>query len=68
MRMEVTQVWRKLHNEELHNSYHSTIINLAIKSRRTRRVGPHGRKETCIQVFAGESSETTWKSYALMGE
>jgi len=67
MRVAVTQDWRKLHNEEFHNSYHSTIITLAIKSRRTRWVGPHGREETCTQVFAGESSETTWKSYALMG-
>jgi hypothetical protein len=25
------------------------------------------QKKKCIQGFAGESSETTWKSYALMG-
>jgi hypothetical protein len=32
---EVVEVWRKLHNEELHNLYSSSIIRL-IKSRRMR--------------------------------
>jgi len=67
MRVEVTQEWRKPYNEELHNSYHSANITLVIKSRRMRWVGPHGRKEKCIQGIAGESSETTRKSYVLMG-
>jgi GH43 family beta-xylosidase len=35
---EVKGVWRKLHNEELHNLYHSPSIN-RIKSRRIRWAG-----------------------------
>jgi hypothetical protein len=33
-RDEVTEGWRKLHNEELHNSYSSPVIIRMIKSRR----------------------------------
>jgi hypothetical protein len=35
-RDEVTQDWRKLHNEELHNLYSSPSIIRMIKSRRMR--------------------------------
>jgi hypothetical protein len=35
-RDEVTKVWRKLHNEELHNLYFSPSIIRIIKSRRMR--------------------------------
>jgi hypothetical protein len=38
-REEVTGVWRKVHNEELHNLYTSTDIIRVIKSRRMRWVG-----------------------------
>jgi hypothetical protein len=38
-RDEVTGGWRKLHNEELHNSYSSPSIVRIIKSRRMRWVG-----------------------------
>jgi hypothetical protein len=38
-RDEVTGVWRKLHNEELHNLYTSPNILRAIKSRRIRWAG-----------------------------
>jgi hypothetical protein len=35
----VTGVWRKLHNEELHNLYSSPSIIRRIKSRRVRWAG-----------------------------
>jgi hypothetical protein len=38
-RDEVTGVWRKLHNEELHNLCSSPSINRMIKSRRMRWAG-----------------------------
>jgi hypothetical protein len=38
-RDEVTEVWRKLHNEELHNLYSSPSIIGMIKSRRMRWAG-----------------------------
>jgi hypothetical protein len=38
-RDEVTVEWRKLHNEELRDSYRSLIIVQVIKSRRIRWVG-----------------------------
>jgi hypothetical protein len=38
-RDEVTGVWRKLHNEELHNLYSSPSIIRMIKSRRMRWAG-----------------------------
>jgi hypothetical protein len=51
-RDEVTEGWRKLHNEELHNLYSSSII--MIKSRRMRwaghvaRMRASEREEECI--------------------
>jgi hypothetical protein len=38
-RDEVIRVWRKLHNEELNDLYHSPIIFKLIKSRRLRLAG-----------------------------
>jgi hypothetical protein len=38
-RVEVTEVWRKLHNEELHKLYSSPSIIRMIKSRRMRWSG-----------------------------
>jgi hypothetical protein len=38
-RDEVTENWRKLHNEELHNLYSSLNIIIMIKSRRMRWAG-----------------------------
>jgi len=39
MREEATGGWRRLHNEELHNSYASPNITEVIKSRRMRWAG-----------------------------
>jgi hypothetical protein len=38
-RDEVTEEWRKLHNEELHDSYSSSSIVRIMKSRRKRWAG-----------------------------
>jgi hypothetical protein len=42
-RDEVTEVWRKLHNEELNDLYSSLNIVRMIKSRRIRWMG-HGAR------------------------
>jgi hypothetical protein len=42
---EVTEDWRKLHNDELHNLYFSPNIIRMIKSRRMRWAGHVGRME-----------------------
>jgi hypothetical protein len=50
-RDEVTGMWRKLHNEELHDMYSSPNIVRVIKSKRMRWVGHvarTGRVEACI--------------------
>jgi hypothetical protein len=39
----VTGLWRKLHNEELHNLYHSPSIIRIMKSRRMRWAGHMAR-------------------------
>jgi hypothetical protein len=49
-RDEVAGVWRRLHNEELHNLYASPDIIGVIKSRRMMWAG-YGRDEKCIQNF-----------------
>jgi hypothetical protein len=43
-RDEVTEGWRKLHNEQLHNLYSSPSIIRMIKSRRMRWAGHVARK------------------------
>jgi hypothetical protein len=43
-RDEVTEGWRKLHNEELHNLYSSPSIIRMIKSRRMRLAGHGGER------------------------
>jgi hypothetical protein len=51
---EVTEGWRKLHNEELHNFYLSPIIIRAIKSRRmgwVRHIEYVGEKKYAYKVF-----------------
>jgi hypothetical protein len=56
-RDEVKGVWRKLHNEELHDLYSSLTIVRVITSRRMRwaeHVVPIGR-ERRVQGFGGET-------------
>jgi hypothetical protein len=43
-RDEVTEGWRKLHNEELHNLYYSPNRIRMIKSRRMRWAGQVARR------------------------
>jgi hypothetical protein len=55
-RNEVTGEWRKLHNEELHILYSSTIIVRQIKSRSLKWVGHVARMgEECVQGFNGKA-------------
>jgi hypothetical protein len=51
-RDEVTEGWRKLHNEELHGLYSSTGIVRVIKARRMRWAGHMARM--------GEVHKTFW--------
>jgi hypothetical protein len=53
-RDEVTGVWRKLHNEELHDLYSSPSIIRIIKSRSMRwegHVARMGRRGTLIEYW-----------------
>jgi hypothetical protein len=54
-RDEVTGVWRKLHNEELHNLYSSPSIIRMIKSRRMRWAGHVARmkKRNAYRILVG---------------
>jgi hypothetical protein len=56
-RDEITGVWRKLHNEELHDLYSPNFVRV-IKSRRIRWVGYEARvgRERRVQGFGGETS------------
>jgi hypothetical protein len=56
-RDEVTEVWRKLHNEELHNLYSSPSIIRVITSRRMRwagHVARMGRKRNACRILVGK--------------
>jgi hypothetical protein len=64
---EVTGVWRKVHNEELHNLYSSPSIVRIIKSRRMRwagHVARMGAEVECMQDIGGKArkKETTGKT------
>jgi hypothetical protein len=56
-RDEVTEEWRKLHNEELKDVYSSLNIIRVIKSRKMRWGGQVAcmGEERCIQGFCGET-------------
>jgi len=65
-RDEVTGEWRRLHNEDLHDLYFSSLFHV-IKSRRMRwaeHVFMYGVQEMCIQGSVGETwrKETTLKT------
>jgi hypothetical protein len=56
----VTEEWRKLHNEELHNFYSSPNIIRMIKSRRMRwtgHVARMGRRGMHIGYWWGSQKE-----------
>jgi len=50
-RDELTGVWRKLHNEELNNLYHSLNIFPLIKSRRMKWAGHVASKEESRDIY-----------------
>jgi hypothetical protein len=57
MRDEVTEGWRKLHNEELHNLYSSPSIIRIIKSRRmrwARHVARMGERRNAYRILVGK--------------
>jgi hypothetical protein len=55
-RDEVTEKWRKLHNEELNDLYSLTNVVQVIKSRRMRGAGHVARMgERCAHGFGGET-------------
>jgi hypothetical protein len=56
-KVEVTDVLRKLHNEELNDVYSSPNIIRVIQSRRMRWAGPVARlggEDRCVLGFGGE--------------
>jgi hypothetical protein len=61
-RDEVTEGWRKLHNEELHNLYFSPSIIRMIKSRRMRWAGNVARRG---EKRNGYSIVTSCQYYAM---
>jgi hypothetical protein len=48
---EVTEGWRKLHNEELHNLYSSPSIIRMIRSRRVRWAGYVTRMDEKMNAY-----------------
>jgi hypothetical protein len=55
---ELTRVWRKLHNEELHDLHFSPSIIRIIKSRRMRwagHVAQMGEKRNACRLLAGNA-------------
>jgi hypothetical protein len=62
---EVTGVWKKIHNEELHALYSSPNIIRVIKiknKKMDRTCGTRGRQERCKQGFVGGCF---WEKYQL---
>jgi hypothetical protein len=72
-RAEVTGVWRKLHNEKLHNLYYSPNIIRMIKSRSMRWAGHVSRMETKrnpYRILVGKperKKETSRKTKTYVG-
>jgi hypothetical protein len=71
-RDEVTGVWRKLHNEELHNLYSSPSIIRIIKSRRLRWAGHVARmvetRNSYRLLVGNPEGITTRKTKTYVGE
>jgi len=68
-RYEVTEEWRKLHNEELNDLYSSSNIVRVIKIEKNEMggaCGTYGGEERRILGFGGETGgkETTWETGA----
>jgi hypothetical protein len=66
-RDEMTGEWRKLHSEELHNSYSSPDIIRQVKANEVGGAcGTNGRGDKSMQGFGGKARgrETTWKAKA----
>jgi hypothetical protein len=65
-RDEVTEGWRKLYNEVLHNLYSPLSIIRMIKSRRMKRAGhlARMRRKRLHTGYGGKAKkkETTWKA------
>jgi hypothetical protein len=70
-RDEVTGVWRKLHNEKLHNLYSSLSIIRIIKSRRMRWAGHVARmvEKKIVHMILLESQKERdhWKDQDVGG-
>jgi hypothetical protein len=61
-RDEMTEGWRKLHNEELHNLYSSPNIIRMTKSSRMRRAGHvarMGEKRNAYRMLVGKLERKT---------
>jgi hypothetical protein len=64
-RDEVTGVWRKLHNEELHDLYSSPSIIRIIKSRTMRWAGHAariGQKRNVYRLLVARGKEVSRKT------
>jgi hypothetical protein len=70
-RDKVTEGWRKLHNEELHNFYSSPNIIRMIKSRRMRgaeHVARIGEKRNAYRILVGKpEGKNQWEDHDVGG-
>jgi hypothetical protein len=69
-RDEVTEEWRKLHNEELNDMYSSPSIFRVITSRRINGAGHRvwGREEACLGFWWGNRRERERERGGHFGE
>ena len=68
-RVEVTEDWRQLHSEELHDLYCSPDIIRVTPSQRKvdRSCGKLEGKQKCVQGFDRENMAETWYKKGQMG-
>jgi hypothetical protein len=67
---EMTEGWRKLHNDELHNLYSSSSIIRMIKSRRMRwavDVTRVGKKRNAYRILVGKPEGDHWEDQNVGG-